>query len=588
MTCTEVRMTTQEFDIAVTAFVLAYRTGGLKTQDKRADSAYDEWLEENLDKFEDDDAERDFAQWRNREGKKPRDRKEVDEVEALWKEYNSRKDADDEGWVTINGTHTLIGPDGTAQGGGGLKGMSFSNARSQKRPAPYKRPEAQDKALARIIKRTANLKNEQFRIVDPEGNVVLEKRGGHDSVSAMVGEKREHMEGNVSIHNHPEGGTFSPQDLSDFGFGAREMVVSGPDGTYSLVNEKYGTKDQSRGWFDMKEALEREVPQEESAFSLMRQARENLKDSHENREMKRINDTWLKMRESGASKEELDDYYRKSGYEDLARTQKDNVAKETRRLEVAPFHDFYAKNAAKYGFKYTFTPHAGKRKKDSRSDDAAVEAAHKKRDVRNFRNLLSQFWINGNEYISEKLLDFIGKSGIIKMQKGFRGDDEPDAWVTVENGQHIPINEEGKAIGGAGGWAEGKDFSKADVGTTEHPSAMGSNVPCTGFRDEGSAHRHEKHWPEFGFKSREEYEKAGINFIKQPVGGDIDGYMRKERDGRIAVIRFNRKTGEMGIGFPGKEMKTYYKAKFYNGKVNLKLANKYFDKLKEREAYEEG
>ena len=64
--------------------------------------------------------------------------------------------------------------------------------------------------------------------------------------------------------------------------------------------------------------------------------------------------------------------------------------------------------------------------------------------------------------------------------------------------------------------------------------------------------------------------------------------MRKERDGRIAVIRFNRKTGEMGIGFPGKEMKTYYKAKFYNGKVNLKLANKYFDKLKEREAYEEG
>lgn len=498
--------------------------------------------------------------------------------------------ADDEGWVTINGTHTLIGPDGTAQGGGGLKGRSFSNARSQRRPAPYKRPEAQDKAIGRIIKRTANLKNEQFRIVDPEGNVVLEKRGGRDSVSATVGEKREHMEGNISIHNHPEGGTFSPQDLSDFGFGAREMVVSGPDGTYSLVNERYGTKDQSRGWHDMRDAIEREVPQEESGFRLMQQARENLKDSHENQEMKRINDTWLKMRESGASTEELNDYYNRSGYDDLARTQKENVRKETRRLEVAPFHDFYTQNAAKYGFRYTFTPHAGKRKKDSRSDDAIMAAIHKRKGMRNFRGLLSSFWINGNTYISRKLLDIIYKNAIIEMYGGdSRQDADPDAWVTLENGAHIPLNGEGEAIGGAGGWAEGKDFSEAkeayEKGTEENPSAKGENVPCKGFKNKYAAKRHRKHWEEFGFTSDEEYEKAAIEFIKQPVGGNIDGYKRESGQ----IVRFNRKTGEMGIGTPGKELNTYFKARYdeVTGRVRLRAANNYFDRMKKEEAYED-
>ncbi len=40
-------------------------------------------------------------------------------------------------------------------------------------------------------------------------------------------------------------------------------------------------------------------------------------------------------------------------------------------------------------------------------------------------------------------------------------DKEPAGWITLENGQHVPLDEEGKAIGGAGGWAKGKDFSKS-------------------------------------------------------------------------------------------------------------------------------
>lgn len=40
--------------------------------------------------------------------------------------------AEDENWVTINGTHVLIDENGVAQGGGKLKGMSFKDAKSQK------------------------------------------------------------------------------------------------------------------------------------------------------------------------------------------------------------------------------------------------------------------------------------------------------------------------------------------------------------------------------------------------------------------------------------------------------------------------
>lgn len=39
--------------------------------------------------------------------------------------------------------------------------------------------------------------------------------------------------------------------------------------------------------------------------------------------------------------------------------------------------------------------------------------------------------------------------------------DKPSAWITLEEGQHVPLDENGIALGGAGGWAKGKDFSHA-------------------------------------------------------------------------------------------------------------------------------
>ena len=78
----------------------------------------------------------------------------------------------------------------------------------------------QNKTINQIANKTRNLKKEQYRIVNENGEIVLEKKGQEHEVSATLGEKREYLPGAVSIHNHPAGGTFSYPDLRDFGTGA--------------------------------------------------------------------------------------------------------------------------------------------------------------------------------------------------------------------------------------------------------------------------------------------------------------------------------------------------------------------------------
>ena len=50
-----------------------------------------------------------------------------------WKRENHDSRMDDDGWVTINGTHVLIDEEGNAKGGGKLNGMKFTEAKSQKK-----------------------------------------------------------------------------------------------------------------------------------------------------------------------------------------------------------------------------------------------------------------------------------------------------------------------------------------------------------------------------------------------------------------------------------------------------------------------
>lgn len=213
---------------------------------------------------------------------------------------------------------------------------------------------AQNKTVDRLAKRTRDLKNEQYRIVNEDGEVVLERKGTRGEVSGTVGEKRQYMPGGVGIHNHPDGGTFSDADLKDFGFGARQIVVASPEGTYKLTNTKYGTKDQSKGWYDMQKAMDAAgVTRERSALAIRDEARQRPAVKKLSDAMNKTSAQWVEARQSGKPQATLD---RLMGqFNRQQEKYKSALKAEERKIETKPYHDFYRKNASKYGFKYEFT-----------------------------------------------------------------------------------------------------------------------------------------------------------------------------------------------------------------------------------------
>lgn len=128
--------------------------------------------------------------------------------------------------------------------------------------------------------------------------------------------------------------------------------------------------------------------------------------------------------------------------------------------------------------------------------------------------------------------------------------------------------------------SEGGSSSSTESGPAVSPE--GENAPCTGFaspeklKDHATRHGLE----EMGIQSEEEYQQKGIDFLKQPCGGDVVGYARS--DG--SIVRFNTKTTEYARGFPGGVLKTYMKAKCgKNGAPNLDKAVAYYNSRKEAE-----
>lgn len=116
-------------------------------------------------------------------------------------------------------------------------------------------------------------------------------------------------------------------------------------------------------------------------------------------------------------------------------------------------------------------------------------------------------------------------------------------------------------------------------------SSRGKNEPCIAFEEGRLKSHHNKHGKEVNAKDENDYFKKGRDFLKQPCGGNIDGYSTK--DG--LVCRFNRKTGEYAKGQPGGYLKTYFKARYNEktGKSNINAANKYFDEIKNKEGLED-
>lgn len=138
-----------------------------------------------------------------------------------------------------------------------------------------------------------------------------------------------------------------------------------------------------------------------------------------------------------------------------------------------------------------------------------------------------------------------------------------------------------------GKFAEGEGSSSGSTESGPAVSPEGENAPCTGFaspaRLEDHATRHGM--AEMGFATKEEYQQKGIDFLKQPCGGDVIGYARP--DG--VVVRFNTKTTEYATGVPGGPLKTYMKAKCNRktGEARPEVAMKYYEFNREKDLKEE-
>lgn len=214
------------------------------------------------------------------------------------------------------------------------------------------RTKEEDKAIRQIAKKTANLKKEQLRIINANGEVVLEKKGEKGEVSSTVGEHRKAFwdkGGTIAIHNHPAGGTFSDMDLNEFGYGAKEIVVSAPEGTYRLVKTTNGIPD----WVSLRDKV-REIP-EQSLATLMKEARKIADNSVVGKRLKEFSVGWTEVFQK-YGKDEANARYPKEEYDRMSEQYKEIVESERRKLEVKPYDEVYKKYAQKYGMRYIFEP----------------------------------------------------------------------------------------------------------------------------------------------------------------------------------------------------------------------------------------
>ena len=263
------------------------------------------------------------------------------------------------------------GPDGRFSTSGAATSFTYSPGRSkahdnaiarEKERMARKMPtEAQSKTLKQIETKTRNLKKEQLRVVDRDGNVVMQKQGDKNSVSYKIGEAREHFPGNITIHNHPDGGTFSPPDLSDIGHGATEIRAAAPEGTYIMRNLRYKERwvRGQKSWVDMKDDIEMASLDFKSHFSLKREVRATFTDDLA--KLNSITEGWSKAREAGASQEELNKFVK--DYDAVSAVLKGKVEAATRKAYTDQYHNWYKANAMNYGLEYEFIPVKSKVKK---------------------------------------------------------------------------------------------------------------------------------------------------------------------------------------------------------------------------------
>ena len=210
-----------------------------------------------------------------------------------------------------------------------------------------------NKTTIQIIKKTRDLKNEQYRIINENGEIILHKKGSEHEVAATVGEQRELLPGATAIHNHPTGGTFSAEDLRAFGYGAKQIVVASPEGTYILTNKRYGTKQQFDGWLDMINAMNAAgITKGFTITALKAEARKVPAVLRQARALQKTSEQYIKAKEAGKPQAVLDKILAKHNSQTLRYKKLLHAAE--RKIETQPYHDFYREHAKEYGFEYRF------------------------------------------------------------------------------------------------------------------------------------------------------------------------------------------------------------------------------------------
>ena len=172
--------------------------------------------------------------------------------------------------------------------------------------------------------KSVKLKNEKLTLVNENGDIVHEKRGGKSSVSIddYVAAK---MGADVTLtHNHPGefGGTFSGADVVVLTkYNLKGIRAVGVEGTYSLERKSNTT---------------------------------GLKASYLQREYTNLaNDASRRLNA------EYNSLKRKAGRGEVTVAEANKQLAELRNKECNQMHDWLAKHASAYGFNYVFAPSSG-------------------------------------------------------------------------------------------------------------------------------------------------------------------------------------------------------------------------------------
>lgn len=154
-------------------------------------------------------------------------------------------------------------------------------------------------------------------------------------------------------------------------------------------------------------------------------------------------------------------------------------------------------------------------------------------------------------------------------------DDKDLQWVTMPNGNHFPLGENGevKIPGEKSNGLVGTTRAAEKGGVGEYSSSGSNTFKVRGFANKQKLNNHWKngrtHQKEYladGITTKEQYEARAVELLESPVGGHIKGH--SDKDGNI--IRYDSETNDFAKGHPEKGVRTMFKPaegeKYYNQK----------------------